>query len=526
MRKFLFVFALIMSVFFTAQAGYITRGFQMSVGTDLKNYTLSFDDSGDPIAAGTMHSTLGIGNRRNSIVIIAAHNLLATVFPIPYSGIEPMLYDIEVRDFQRVSEDMYVLCGSRQINSTVSAFVAVITHNFTAMQFYEYQEANVFYSIWTPSSAISPIIPNYYVCGKKDNKGVVASINRSTLQFVDFYITSQCQDWEYHKIVAQLNPSPMQFVVSGKNPDNTQIGFSTFDQYFNPINSYVWDQDTESDSHCVVSYDVLNNNTVILASSFQKTVTLNPVTLSPFPMQIRTYRFIFPVAESPNIYVQDIGTVGLTPDSFHISVAGYVHAGSLIKAWHGYTGGFFPASSMMNNYYYDTNKQYEHYKIRYDQTGKEYTGGYYQDDNLMCALFGTPLTPATDCDNITTASISGPVYLDWTSFILGSAVTGTHSLSTPSSYSISTVYGDCPDFKSAPAPEYAMPLPEDESDIIALQDRIIVRDAPSNTNYQIYSVIGQLIQTGTTTPDISTAQLGKGVYILRLEDGKTFKFVK
>ena len=47
-----------------------------------------------------------------------------------------------------------------------------------------------------------------------------------------------------------------------------------------------------------------------------------------------------------------------------------------------------------------------------------------------------------------------------------------------------------------------------------------------NTNYQIYSVIGQLIQTGTTAPDISTAQLGKGVYILRLENGKTFKFVK
>ena len=71
-----------------------------------------------------------------------------------------------------------------------------------------------------------------------------------------------------------------------------------------------------------------------------------------------------------------------------------------------------------------------------------------------------------------------------------------------------------------------MPSPEDESDIIVFQDRIFLKDVPSNTNYQIYSVIGQLIQTGTTTPDISTAQFGKGVYILRLENGKTFKFVK
>jgi hypothetical protein len=71
-----------------------------------------------------------------------------------------------------------------------------------------------------------------------------------------------------------------------------------------------------------------------------------------------------------------------------------------------------------------------------------------------------------------------------------------------------------------------MPLHEIESEITTFYNRITVKDTPSGTNYQIYSVTGQLIQTGTTTPDISTALLSKGMYILRLENGKAFKFVK
>jgi len=55
---------------------------------------------------------------------------------------------------------------------------------------------------------------------------------------------------------------------------------------------------------------------------------------------------------------------------------------------------------------------------------------------------------------------------------------------------------------------------------------VSAKEIPTNTNYQIYSVTGQLIQAGATTPDISTAQLSKGIYILRLENGKAFKFVK
>jgi len=84
----------------------------------------------------------------------------------------------------------------------------------------------------------------------------------------------------------------------------------------------------------------------------------------------------------------------------------------------------------------------------------------------------------------------------------------------------------CTPFKGGNAPEYTMQKSENETEITNFDDRIIVQDTPANTFYQIYTVTGQLIQTGTTNPDISTAQLTKGIYILRLETGKAFKFVK
>ena len=84
---------------------------------------------------------------------------------------------------------------------------------------------------------------------------------------------------------------------------------------------------------------------------------------------------------------------------------------------------------------------------------------------------------------------------------------------------------ECEFPKGATAPELIMPV-EYESEITTYYDRITVKDIPINTNYQIYTVTGQLIQAGATTPDISTAQLSKGIYILRLENGKAFKFVK
>jgi predicted transcriptional regulator len=53
-----------------------------------------------------------------------------------------------------------------------------------------------------------------------------------------------------------------------------------------------------------------------------------------------------------------------------------------------------------------------------------------------------------------------------------------------------------------------------------------LKNISSNTFYQIYNVTGQLVQSGTTNPDISTVKLCKGMYILRLESGKAYKFVK
>jgi len=55
---------------------------------------------------------------------------------------------------------------------------------------------------------------------------------------------------------------------------------------------------------------------------------------------------------------------------------------------------------------------------------------------------------------------------------------------------------------------------------------VLILSNLASTNYQIYNVFGQLMQYGTTTSGISTAQLPQGVYILRLENGKSFKFVK
>jgi len=48
----------------------------------------------------------------------------------------------------------------------------------------------------------------------------------------------------------------------------------------------------------------------------------------------------------------------------------------------------------------------------------------------------------------------------------------------------------------------------------------------SDLNVLPIAFTGQLLQFGTTNPDISTAQLSKGMYILRLENGKVYKFVK
>ncbi|MCL2041127.1 MAG: hypothetical protein FWG84_03685 [Bacteroidales bacterium] len=69
MKKLLFS-VFIMSILFTAQAGYVINGISVNNADfgNLMNYTLLFDGSGNPIAAGTMNVAPGSG--RNNIAIL------------------------------------------------------------------------------------------------------------------------------------------------------------------------------------------------------------------------------------------------------------------------------------------------------------------------------------------------------------------------------------------------------------------------------------------------------------------------
>ena len=185
-----------------------------------------------------------------------------------------------------------------------------------------------------------------------------------------------------------------------------------------------------------------------------------------------------------------------------------------------------------NDYYGNPIGNYEHYKIKYQYVfgslfPKEYTGGYFESDYEMGALFGSPLTVSNECDHHYTITFIEYQDIDWHPFFLTSSPTA----STPIVYyPLITNYMDLYDYcdilkGGGTAPELAIPF-EDENKITTFYDCITVRDTPKNTNYHIYNTIGQLVQTGATNPDISIAQLGKGIYILRLENGKAFKFVK
>jgi len=290
-----------MSILLEANAGWRVRGIDATnINFDnLMNYTLTFDGNGTPIAAATMNDvTLSLGFERNCIVIIYENSTTARVFPIQPG------YDIQVRDFQIVTDDMYVMCGSRKTDVDVRSFIAVVTNNFNDMQFFEYQEADMFYSIWANNSAM-----DFYVCGTKGDFAVIASVNRGTLQLANLFISKE--PWQYHKIIAtKSDVSKPTFVVSGRNPECTEIGFTTFDAGFNPANidSYKWEQQTEPASLCVVSEDLLMLNSVIVASSYDKRVTFNPVTY-PVVTPISTYRFYTHHIRNIKLYVQDIETI-------------------------------------------------------------------------------------------------------------------------------------------------------------------------------------------------------------------------
>jgi hypothetical protein len=181
---------------------------------------------------------------------------------------------------------------------------------------------------------------------------------------------------------------------------------------------------------------------------------------------------------------------------------------------------------MYNNIYRSFYDKYEHYKTKFNY-GNVFTGGSFQSFYEMGALFSTPLQPAVGCDNYDeslkpeveyffchTIGLSTPPYLQ-----------PTYVSSIFQEYTL-PFEKECKPFREGESPEFSMQPPENETDIINFYDRITVKDTPSDTKYQIYSMTGQLIQTGTTNPDISTNQLSKGMYILRLENGKAVKFIK
>jgi hypothetical protein len=530
MKKNSLFIILIMSILVKLNAGYVIHGiYLVDPLDDLKNYTLTFHKDYGPIAAVAIHTSFASGSGLNSIAIIPSDNsLLATVFPIAFLTGPDINFDVEVRDFHHdKTNDVYVLCGSRQIGPVARAFVAIVNSNLSQMRLYEYSEADMFYSIWVDYPTSAGIDPgwDYYACGTSGNQGVVCSIDRNSMQFSNFYITET--DWEYHKIIAKQNTDySLYFAASGRNNKYTQIGFSTFDPQFSAILAYEWVQNTDPESHCVVSEDILLNNSVILASSYQSAITLNPITYPIItPTQVTAYQFNFYSWADNSFYVQDIGTIQ-DGNNIRISVAGNARLSSGFRAWHAYAIGLSNNGTFINNFYGSGYDLYEHYKIRYQQ-GEEYTGGYYQENTTKRALFGTPLKSADDCDSHYTSDITILSPIDWSYFYLGDIPVASHIYSLHGSYDDDFVaYDECYPFKGGKTPEFAMPLPENETDIINYYDRITVKDTPSDTKYQIYSMTGQLIQTGTTNPDISTEQLTKGIYFLRLENGKAFKFVK
>ena len=532
--KKIFVLTLILGVFCAAQAGYVIRGIDVNLPphyTDLKNYTLTFRPDGVPISAASMHTTHASGMGKNTIVIIQSNTNTAYLFPIAL--VDVPFNDVEVRDFHYdQSNNVYVLCGSRQATlGAPCAFVAVIDAGFSSMHFMEYPAtiASIFYSIGNPNPTTSVLI-DYYLCGTRGGDfGVIVSVNRGTLALTNYRYTDI--PWEYHKIIVKPiigTPNTVYFIASGRTSDCTQIGFTTLNALFAPVNNYRWKQSTNPLSHCVVSNDVLAGNSVILASSYQDVVTLNPATY-PLSTLVTAYHFKFPLPgfAAGNFYVQDIGTILVAPNNPRISVAGGFGRNLNMAAWHGYVGGLSATNPLTNNFYRNLYiGEYEHYKIRHQQ-GDDYTGGFYQRADEMGALFSTPMQLFDGCDNLPTSDIPNLEPISWSSFSLLSGST----IGTP--YSIYSGQGetinfddDCGIFKGGDPALKSVMSAENESEIVTSHDRITLKDIPANTGYQIYTIQGQLVQTGTTNPDISTASLSKGVYILRLESGKTFKFVK
>jgi hypothetical protein len=415
------------------------------------NYTLALDDTDNPIVAASMFTTWGGGYGRNTIVLvwpgITPGPISYPCFPISFPAIPNDYFNINVRDFQYIPAfNKYVLCGSRETETYSRAFFAVIEGNFTAMEYNEYPEADIFYSLWA-DDATYPTALNYLVCGSSSRYGAIASISHIDLSLSGLSTTNIA--WEYNKIIAV---SPYQhyprFVVSGKDPGCTQIGFTAFDYHFSTINNYVWEQLTEPASLCVVGNHITNSNRIIIASSYQASLTLNPIDVfGPLFTWISAYQFGFISTQFDAYKVQDIGLfVKEDVENPRISVVGFFER-TPSAAWHGHLFGLNATNTMTNNYFFGPTGSYKHYKVKCNQQGDDFTGGHYQSGLQMGALFGTPLTPAW-CDNILPSGIPGIIQLPWTSFSLVERMTTFRTSRNIPRETISLpAYIDCTPFK-------------------------------------------------------------------------------
>jgi hypothetical protein len=271
----------------------------------------------------------------------------------------------------------------------------------------------------------------------------------------------------------------------------------------------------------------VGGNSIVLASSYDNSVTLHHVSLA-VGTPVSTHKYIFNNTPDDKYFVQDIGMFPIN-DAVNprFSVVGFSEKEFTLKAWHGHVYGL-SSNVMTNNIYFSTGTVFQHYKIKVLPGQDDFTGGYYQGGWQRCALSGAPLTVAPNCDWI---DESLPPDNNEIMFVATFGLTpNLITIREPDTFAEREpnipYYYVCTPFKGgAPAPEMIM-APEKESEITTFYDRITVKNTPANTNYQIFSIQGQLMQTGNTTSDISTAQLSRGIYILRLENGKAFKFVK
>jgi len=527
MKKLLLFLIFIIYFIFNSFCGYEIRGVYINYIPELKNYTLTFDENGVPIAAASM-STTGSSTVKNAIVIVrSGSNTVTTVFTIvlPYESL--LGSNIEVRDFHYVaSTGKYILCGSR----AESAFLAEINSTLTTMRFIECPEANVYYSVLAnfPTNIPNPL--GYYVCGVSNSRGVICSIDPSTMLYTNFY-TTNITPWEYNKIITKRTGSgSVSIVVSGRGGTDitgyTRLGFTVMNTLFGGMVSYMWQQSSETASHSVIADYYSDNTTTILASTYQNRISFHTININ-FPSTISANHFISS-SSLDRFYIQDIGINPYIHVQYpRISVAGYFRGVSQQHAWYGFLPGTW---NVLENVFYSEpiENMFRHYKIRYNQQGSEYTGGYFQSHEEKAVLFGSPINTTETCDIEDSINISSTDPITCSPFTL-----------SPRPYPHNYVFS----FNWQPYPmlfshlcdvlkgsdytsEFALPAPEIESEITNFYDRITVKDIPTGTNYQIFSVTGQLIQTGTTNPEIYTAQLAKGMYILRLETGKAFKFVK